>query len=316
MNDAGPRLRVGTYNIYLGADLSILLGPRDDAELDRHRAEVQRQLLTTAFPSRARAVARVVAGRRLDLVGLQEACLWEADGRALWDHTALLLEALDGLGEPYEVVATQPTFRGSGSVVLDGRELGLQLTGSNTILRRVGSQVRVRAVRTGMFGNALRTTFGDLEVAIERGWCAVECALGEQRTLTFVDTHTEAYDETSRDTQRDELLAALPAGPEPVVVVGDFNATPDRVGMPGAYVDAWVAAGHPASGPGTGTCCQAPDLSNAASTLAERIDYVWVRGLEVLACDRIGAEPADRAENGLWPSDHAGVAAELGWPRR
>jgi len=131
----------------------------------------------------------------------------------------------------------------------------------------------------------------------------VRCRLGD-RTFRFVNTHLEAYDEGTRAAQRDELLARLTGGP--VILVGDFNAIPDRVGMPGDYLDAWTAG----TGPGH-TCGQAPDLANEQSLLSERIDYVWVRGARVTGCTLIGDDPADRTCVGLWPSDHAGVIATV-----
>jgi endonuclease/exonuclease/phosphatase family metal-dependent hydrolase len=308
------RVRVGTYNLYLGADLSLLLGVWSEEQLEANRLTVQDQLGTTAFPRRAPAVARLLADHRLDLVGLQEVCTWSADGEPLWDFAADLVRALDDLGEPYDVVAGQPTFEGAGLVPLDGRLVELHLQGSNTILRRRGSPVEVESTSVGIFESALTApVLGRMQVSITRGWCSARCSLRGDNgtTFTFVDTHTEAYDEESRDRQRDELLAVLPGEEERLVVVGDFNSTPDRVGMPAAFVDAWTAAGHPSTGPGAGTCGQAADLRNPESRLRDRIDYVWVRGLTVRSSTRFGADPADRTGDGLWPSDHAGVAAEL-----
>ena len=121
------------------------------------------------------------------------------------------------------------------------------------------------------------------------------------------NTHTEAYDAAVRDAQRDEVLAWCDEAATPVVLVGDFNATPDVVGVPAPWRDAW-SHGH---GPGA-TNGQEADLANHESTLSERIDYVFVRDADVVACRRIGHEPVDRSTpHGLWPSDHAGVVADL-----
>jgi endonuclease/exonuclease/phosphatase family metal-dependent hydrolase len=308
------RVRVGTYNIYLGADLSLLLGRHTPEELELNRREVQRQLATTAFPDRAAAIARALAGQQLDLVGLQEVCTWTADGAPLWDFAADLVAALQQVGEPYEVVTGQPTFEGRGAVPVGDRVVDLWLQGSNTILRRCGSTTQVESTSVGLFESALTTpVLGELQVAITRGWCAARC-LADGRPeagFTFVDTHTEAYDEESRNRQRDELLAVLPGEEERVVLVGDFNSVPERVGMPADYLDAWLAAGNPADPTQSATCGQAPDLLNAESALTERIDYVWTRGVEVVSANRFGIDPGDRNEKGLWPSDHAGVAALL-----
>lgn len=302
---------MATYNLYLGADLAPVLGPRGPEELARNLAEVQRQLGVTTFAARAPALARVLAHERPDLVGLQEVCTWSSDGAVVSDQRAELLGALHAAGEPYEVVSSCATFRGSGRLEAAGR--GLALEGSNVILRRRDCEIRVERSRSGLFGDALTVAVQNGEVAIARGWCEVECRLGGRGAtpFRFVDTHTEAYEPGSRDRQRDELLAVLGEGDAPVVVVGDFNARPGDVGLPRPFVDAWTAAGHPSDAPEGWTCCQAADLSGAESRLYERIDYVWVRGARVTACRRAGAGPADRTATGLWPSDHAAVVADL-----
>jgi endonuclease/exonuclease/phosphatase family metal-dependent hydrolase len=308
-------IRVATYNLYLGADLSVLLGDATGEQLDAYRADVRRQLETTAFPRRAPAIARILARERVDLVGLQEVCTWHADGQLLWDCTAELLAALEAVGEPYDVVVTQRTFHGTGEMDNGGATVSFELEGRNAILRRRGSPVRVESTDARMYGTALAVRLmGSLEITIDRGWCSAACTVdGVPGGFTFVDTHTEAYDAGFRDRQRTELVRGLPRD-EPLVVVGDFNATPDRVGMPADMVDAWRAAGNPDGGPEAATCCQVGDLTNPESVLADRIDYIWVRGVTVEECVRIGADPADRTEDGLWPSDHAGVVATLALP--
>ena len=306
------RICVATYNLYLGADLSVLLGDATGERLDAYRADVERQLDVTAFPGRAPAIARILVREQVDLVGLQEVCTWRADGELLWDYTAELLEALEALGEPYDVVVSLPTFHGSGEVDRAGRAVTMQLEGHNTILRRRGSAVRVEATDSRIYGSALSVRLmGALEISIDRGWCAASCTVdGEPGGFTFVDTHTEAYDAGPRNEQRAELVDALPGEP-PLVLVGDFNAHPDRVGMPAELVDAWLAAGNPSEGRDAATCCQAGDLANPESQLTERIDYIWVRDVVVESCTRVGADAEDRTENGLWPSDHAGLVARL-----
>src|ERR1051325_5537421 len=63
------------------------------------------------------------------------------------------------------------------------------------------------------------------------------------------------------------------------------------------------------------TCCEAGDLLNPTPTLNQRIDLIFLRGgLGVANTSLIGTEQADRPGSGLWPSDHAGVAAPLRLP--
>jgi endonuclease/exonuclease/phosphatase family metal-dependent hydrolase len=307
--------RVATYNLYLGADLGLVLGTWEPDEIQPRLGEVLRQIEATAFPKRVDALAALIVRERVDLVGLQEVCTWAADGATLWDFQADLLAALETAGEAYDVVVEQSTFRGTGAVTPEGRDpVSLHLAGSNVILRRRTSPVVVLATDSGIFDEALTLpALGQGEVAITRGWCRAQCLVDDHH-LDFVNTHTEAHDQRSREGQRDELLRALSARSVPVVLVGDFNSPPHEIGMPDHFADAWVVAGHVADGPEAGTYGQQPDLTNVESTLHERIDYVWVRDLAVRSCRRIGDHPDDRSAAGLWPSDHAGVVAELALP--
>jgi endonuclease/exonuclease/phosphatase family metal-dependent hydrolase len=298
---------VATYNLYLGADLSLVLGDRAPGEMAANLEEVQRQLLVTAFDTRAGLVADALSRHVPDLVGLQEVCTWTLEGETLWDFGALLCAALAERGLVYDVVCEVQTFGGQAHLAAGSGLAGaIDLSGSNVVLRRQGSGVSINQTGSGVFGEALGVRSLNVDhLAITRGWCGAACEV-VGRPFAFVNTHTEAYDAASRNTQRDELLAAASGWAGPLVVVGDFNARPGEVGMPEELVDAWVAGG---AGPGW-TCCQAPDLSNPDSQLHERIDYVWARGAEVEHVALMGDEPA--ASAGLrWPSDHAGVVARL-----
>lgn len=298
-------LSVASYNLYLGADLSMVLGERSPEELATNLAEVQRQLLATAFPRRAAHLARSLAQRGVDLVGLQEVCCWQLAGEEMWDFTALLLEALRECGAEYETVAEVSTFTGEGELAVDGSVLPVELRGSNVVLRRTGSRVEVLETGHGLFDATLEVhSLGSRRVVVNRGWCGARCEVGG-RGFAFVDTHTEAYDSGSRNRQRDELLTACGRWGDPLILVGDFNAVPARVGMPAELVDAWsVTSGEPGY-----TCCQEGDLANEESRLDERIDYVWVRGARVRSAELLGADRASREAAGMWPSDHAGVHA-------
>jgi len=298
-------LRVATYNLYLGADLSPVLVASDTGEAHLAVAEVMRELELTDFASRARAIARLLVREQVDLVGLQEVTVWMRNDTVVSDFQGELLDALAELDAPYDVHAAGANFSGSGPIA-EGEEMSLQ--GHNAILVRRGAGIRVEAERTGDFDAALivPTRFGAFGIARSWGWVDV---LVDEEPLRFVNTHTEAYDVATRDRQRDELLTVIGDPGRPVVLVGDFNAAPDAVGVGAPYLDAWLSAGGDPNG--GFTCGQAADLGNEVSALSERIDYIWVRDATVTGCLLIGAEPVDRTESGLWPSDHAGVLAEV-----
>ena len=63
------------------------------------------------------------------------------------------------------------------------------------------------------------------------------------------------------------------------------------------------------------TCCLAPDLRNETSALSERIDLIFLchpQGEVSAITHTVGDKAEDRLPNrNLWPSDHAGVVAEI-----
>ena len=310
-------VRVATYNVYLGADLTLIFGAASPEHLIERAGLVHRQLLGTDFPARAESIARLVARERIDVLGLQEVARWSrapitADGvpreAQVWcDFLVELLAALDRSGTPYDAYAANASFRGGAAISATEQ---MSLLGFNVTLVRRGSGVVVTGSATGEFRARVEIPTGmpELVLTVPRSWGSVDLAAGDQR-FRFVNTHTEAYDAPVRDAQRDELLQVVgPDGP-PVVVVGDFNAGPDEVGMPANFQDAWAVVGD--GGPGH-TCGQAADLANLDSRLGERIDYVWVRGAGIDACRVVGDTESDRTTAArLWPSDHACVLADI-----
>lgn len=312
-------LRVATYNLYVGADLSLLFGVSDMAGLAEQVQVVRRQLEATRFPERAIALAALLARERPHLVGLQEVSRWSvapiaADGslgdeRVLVDFLPVLLDALDEAGCPFDPHVVNENFAGA-MPVSDGE--WMSLVGANVTLVRRDAGVAVLDADTGEFaaGHEVVTGIDGVTFPIVRSWGSIDVRIGGA-SLRFANTHTEAYDAAVRDAQRDELIARGAAVATPVVLVGDFNASPDEVGVPAPWLDAWSQSDGQGGGTGV-TVGQAADLANQESSLRERIDYVFVRGARVTACRRIGHQAADRSEpHGLWPSDHAGVVADL-----
>src|SRR5690606_29019616 len=140
--------------------------------------------------------------------------------------------------------------------------------------------------------------------------------------FTFANAHLEVGGAAAPAQRAQATYLASRSGlgdTEPLILVGDFNASPDVEVDPteddaydiliDAFEDAWAELRGSESGY---TCCQAADLRNAASLLDTRIDHVLYRGsVRPVSIDVIGEEPADRTATDLWPSDHAGVIATL-----
>lgn len=308
-------LRVATYNIYLGADLTLIFGATDSEQLVERARQVCEQLQWTDFAERAEAIARLLVRERVDVVGLQEVARWQRgplgpDGNQgpseVWyDFEADLLSTLERAGAPYDVHAVNANFSGSSAV---SQAEYASVVGSNLVLVRRGGPVTVTGEAAGDFGRSfdVPTGFDDLALSIRRSWGGIDAAV-DGVPFRFLNTHTEAYDADTRDAQRDELLSRIGQSGAPVIVAGDFNALPDQVAMPAPYVDAWL------SGDGDGfTCGQDATLDNEVSALSHRIDYLWLRGARATRSYVVGNADGDRTTGKrLWPSDHAGVVAEV-----
>jgi endonuclease/exonuclease/phosphatase family metal-dependent hydrolase len=141
-------------------------------------------------------------------------------------------------------------------------------------------------------------------------WTQVDGALGG-RPFRFVNTHLDPDSPAVQLQQAHELLAGPYATNRALVAVGDFNSAADASST-GTYAlltgsgltDAWGDAGG-------FTCCQAELLDNGFSQLSERIDLVLTNsGARARETKVVGDRSQDRIA-GLWPSDHAGVIADL-----
>ncbi|MDH4020905.1 MAG: hypothetical protein OEU84_15025 [Xanthomonadales bacterium] len=171
-----------------------------------------------------------------------------------------------------------------------------------------------------------------------RGWGALNLTIKDQSYSVF-NTHLEVGDKTLPPDEGLNLVQfaqALEIGfiasttlPSPRILVGDINSSP-MSGItdprPAYFIltneyglaDVWNIQDKPPAKPGF-TCCQSELLDNSRSMLDERIDVVLTDFGELvpekIKVYVLGDEPADKTPTGLWPSDHAGVAAKLSFER-
>ncbi|HEY8340366.1 MAG TPA: endonuclease/exonuclease/phosphatase family protein [Egibacteraceae bacterium] len=315
---------VMTRNLYLGADLTPLFAAQTPAELVAAATAVWQQVLASDFPARAEALADEVAEQQPLVIGLQEVSLWRtsdvpgqpAQAVAL-DFLDVYLDALADEGLAYEPVAVVEAFDGQLTALGPQGLFDVRLTDRDVILVRSDvprALVEVLDTDSGLFDAALELPLLGQTLRADRGWTSVDLRIRRQ-TVRIVNTHLEAFDpdEVIREAQARELVAGPLATDLPLIVTGDFNS-PAPGGrayttlLAAGLTDAWSVGGR---GPGA-TCCQAADLRNPVSVLDTRIDLVLVRGpLRVRRAGLLGEDPADRTASGLWPSDHAGVAAEI-----
>ncbi len=336
-----PRpVRVMTRNIYLGADLTPLVFATDLPGLAAAGSDVWNQVVATDFLSRARALAAEIRDADPKIIGLQEVALWRTDAPAdgppllggtpaedvIFDFLEILLFELEALGIPYkaEVVQEEVDVEFPTTLGFDAR-----VTLRDVILIRAGlpaDELSIANAQSGNFAARLHLPLLGVSVAIVRGWTSVDATIN-RRELRLVNTHLEAASNCIRTLQAFELLGGPVNTALTTVLIGDLNSAPDDppfnepgCPVPGSsnpydvlaqndFVDTWTQANG--AQPGF-TCCNAADLLNFPAAHSERIDHVLTRpGVQVYQARVVGSDPDGRTDDGLWPSDHAGVVAVL-----
>lgn len=320
---------VMTRNLYLGTDLTPILQAQTQLQLFFAVGTAYGQVVASDIPGRAERTAEEIAATTPDLVGLQEAALWgtapfdnPAAVTPTYDFVQLIVADLAGLGYAYTPVATSVNFHAEAPGLLATGPAYVAFTDRDVILARTEAKMSVANPQHGNFAVSVTLDSPTLgTVVIPRGWASVDATV-RGTGFRFVDTHLEAYSSIVRNYQAAQLATMLGTFSGQLVVVGDFNSSAPPAGaddsaaynlMLGAgYADAWLA--KPRTGTGF-TCCQAGTLDNPVSQLDERIDFVFLdNGPAALGMTLVGDHPADRTAGGLWPSDHAGVVADVRIP--
>jgi endonuclease/exonuclease/phosphatase family metal-dependent hydrolase len=312
------------------------------------------QVAANRFPERALSMALEIALQQPDAVGLQEVFDFQLDGAngapPYRDQLSDTLRALALLGQHYVVAAQVQELATRIPVDFSGDGVPDAVVGvrdRDVILVRRGLAFTpvpfsASCARPSLDGgpgcNYQVIAHADTpvgEIAVQRGFVGVDLTV-RGRAYRLVDTHLEIPD-TDPDNplsaaiqaaQAQELIGVLAAtspADRTLIVVGDFNSSPEQqvtvvdgvtivppyLQMTEAgFTDTWLVDSRVRPG---FTCCQAPDLRNPRSLLSERIDLIWSREPPAAArVDRVGARPSSRTLfSHLWPSDHAGVVARL-----
>jgi len=344
-----PALNVVTYNVYYGAPIQELAEVSPD-QIPFKAAELWGAIQTTNFAERAEAIADGIQAADAHLVALQEMTLFRSESPSDFDpanpfplpdpdaenveldYVDILIQALDDRGLSYDVAFVTPTLDievpmvNYGTGGLDD----LRLTELDVILVR--SDVEWTNAMGDIYYAQLPIPIGPQTIYKPSGWASVDITF-KGLTYTFINTHLEPADvdgvvypplEPLQAAQLQELLMIAGSHENPVIMAGDFNSDADgsttatyQDVRDAGFVDAWLIG--PPRGDGF-TSNQAPDLMNANSELFHRIDFIFYRDAFTEATGRfqgsvkaqlLGAEQGDRTPSGLWPSDHAGVAAAL-----
>jgi endonuclease/exonuclease/phosphatase family metal-dependent hydrolase len=329
-------LTVMTQNLYLGSSLEPALTATDPASFVAAVAQIYATVQYTNFPARAEAIADEIEANDPDLIGLQEVTKWTTEGLNAppgYDFLAILQADLAGRGLDYSVAAVSDNADiGPAPLALPGCveppatiTCTVRLQDRDVILVNDDTRgLSWKHPRSGRYATqeVVNSPVGSL--SFDRGWASIDARL-KQQPFRFVTTHLETEEFPAvQQAQAAEFLKG-PAKGGTIIATGDFNSAADgsttnsyaQLTSPGKFRDAWD---EDELGPGL-SCCQesntpplAPGaLNNPVSTLRTRIDLILSRGAARSKGDQaelIGDSPFE-ATPPLWPSDHAGVVAEV-----
>ena len=326
-----PLLKLMTWNLYLGADLSPIFVATTDQEFVASVGSAYNKIQANNFVERANSIANEVKQTQPDLIGLQEVSLLRtqspSDGpltpatNVSLDYLQILIDVLNVRGLKYEPIVVQTAFDSEAPGLINGSRVDLRLTDRDVILARVDiKDFTLSNTQVAQFAANITLTTPLGSISIPRAWVSVDVTFDKGDKAHIVSTHLEPllHPQLSPSIQRlqaDELLNGPGKTNLPVVFIGDFNSKADGTGTPtyskiidAGFIDAWNIRGK-----GNGfTCCQAENLLNQVSSLDQRIDLVLFRGdFKVKGIELVGNSQNDRTLSGLWPSDHAGVVATL-----
>jgi endonuclease/exonuclease/phosphatase family metal-dependent hydrolase len=274
---------------------------------------------------RMAGIAEFIDRHQPDLVALQEAVVWRTGGvlggkadDVKYDFVKLLVGDLRRRGLDYRVAARSTNADIEFPARVNGSIKRLRMTDQDVILARASRNVRVLEGKSGNYRSTYSLKIPGLGKRYEykRGWVYVDAEV-QGRTVRFIGTHLEVFDEDVQRDQAKELLDGPARARAPVILAGDLNADADRNAPTyrllrdrGDLRDAWTETRRNDPGP---TCCQADDYRNSRPTLNRRIDVVLYQESDFrpTRADRLGGDPEDRTRSGLWPSDHTAVLTDL-----
>lgn len=351
-HDRGKPVTVMTRNLYLGADITRPLTATIGLPPDQQGAAFVAANTTlraivdqTNFPLRSKQLAREIATRQPDLIGLQEVALWRhgpLDGSPAttvdYDFLATLLADIAANGQHYEVVWSQQESDVAGPAFLNGSLQNVRLTMRDVTLKRADDGVKILASGGANYAARIDLSIAGQPLSFIRGYDWADVRAGSKR-FRFVNTHLESQSSDVAYAQAAELLAgpAAPSG-QATIVVCDCNSDPLSAAVKpgethahrdpyllitgqGGFADEWLRFAPAEQGFTSGLSELVNDTpEQAAVEFDHRIDMVFGRRADgsPMSVDRawvVGKNPDERTPatpiGRLWPSDHAGVVVRL-----
>ncbi len=278
---AGPAFRVATWNIRAAIGPGEPFPPAWWRHVDRGRLE---------------RIAGIITSLDADVVALQEVSVLTAGG-ILLDQPAELAR-LTGTEVRYAAVHAFALIEPESGRAIGSAQWGNALIGLGPLRETFAEGLPIGAddemVEPAESGRDLAgIRFADAPYGSREPRCVIGAApaIGGAG-VRVLNAHLSYAGAAQRERQADALATLALAGPEPVIVTGDFNAaveSPELGGLARSFDDAFEVVGILPGDPRRRSCGPNP------------IDHVLSRGLDVVAC-RVVTEAGDA-------SDHLPVVA-------
>ena len=317
---------VMTYNVYVGSSAEPALETTNLFQIPVVVGELYGNVIASDFAARAAAIATIVKESHPHVIGLQEIELIRRQDPSDFlsnrtpnaeeidlDYLEILMNALDAEGLDYQVAAKVQNLDLEMPMLAAGKVTDVRLTDFDVILTR-GDVVVSRPPAANLRGGAAdRPTRAGGRARLRRHRRHDRRRhLQDREHPPGVGRSGAAGGAGAGTGGRLGGRGALDHPP------GGLQHPRSRWGgLPAfcwrpAYLDVWQTDSERSGA----TCCQADDLRNEASELTNRIDQIFVKGVALHPAGSIrtltvGDKPDDRLPSGLWPSDHAGVVAQL-----
>lgn len=326
-------LRVMTYNIDEGTDYLEVQAAKTQLEFLVAIGKTITQVRTINTKSRMQAIAKQIVAAAPTLVSLQEVNQWFTGpwnpitgqcGQLMLEQDMLvdLTKALADQGAHYEVVIVGKQWDFTGPLAMPGliqpsTFLCVGVTDYVVLLARTDlPTLHLSNRRTQQYVATLMFPTPAGTVPFPRAWVSVDVNFNG-KPFRLIGTHLDSVDPGIRRAQGEELRLGPANTSLPLIIAMDSNAQAAPLPQDPTYtdflaagfVDVWTEKFPGVPGYTTG---QDQFLDNPISKLNQRIDLILTFGPVVpQRIALFGATQASKTPEGMWPSDHAAVVAQL-----
>jgi hypothetical protein len=336
LSDGKGDLRVMTYNVNEGTDYREVQDATSFPGFLVAVGQTITQVRATDPKLRMQYVAKQVIDAAPALVSLQELDQWASgplnpftgqcgDVTVEYDMLPELMDALAQQGAHYTIAVQKQNwaFQQMPGLIPPQTFLCLQVVDTIAILARtdIPNQLQWDNPQSQQFENILwfQTAVG--LIPFPRSWVSIDATFNG-KAFRFIGTHLDSIDPGINQLQGKEIRLGPANTSLPVIIAMDSNSQAFPLPQASTYVDfmlagykdLWLdAKQHYAGGIDPGlTCCQAQLDNNLDSQLYQRIDLLLALGdVSAQRAALFGVTQSSKTPTGLWPSDHAGVAAQI-----